>query len=114
MTTRSEAELAAEIRQTISDFLIPLRTTKIIRTNDFERLHALGVELLHTCKGNDRVSKSLTYELYATRGMIDAEIPFHKEKQQLQEMSSRLSMIFDLLLIGEVPEDRIPGRPRIR
>lgn len=114
MTTRSETELATEIRQAVSDFLIPLRTTKVIKSDDFERLHTLGVELLHTYKGNDRVSKSLIYEFYATRGMIDSEIPYHKEKQQLQEMSARLSMIFDLLLIGEVPEDRIPGKPRIR
>jgi len=85
----------------------------MISAESFERLHAFGVELLNIYKGNDRVSKSLIYEFYATRGMIDAEIPYHKDKQQLQEMSARLSMLFDLLLIGEVPADRIPGKPRV-
>jgi hypothetical protein len=80
----------------------------------FERLHGLVLELLHVYKGNDSVSKALLHELYTVPRVVIAEAEHRPvERPRLEHMARTLEYCFGLLLLDEVPEDRVPGVPRI-
>jgi hypothetical protein len=114
MTHRTDDEIAPELREAVTQFLTPLQTMQPTDVAAFKRLHTLVVELMRSCKGSDRVSKSLLHELYSVPRVISAEIAHRPtERHVLEEMSQDLEFCFDQLLLGEVPEDRKPGAPRI-
>jgi hypothetical protein len=74
MTHRTDSEIAPELREAVTQFLVPLKTMQPVDVRAFERLHTLVIELMHTYKGSDRVSKSLLHELYAVPLSISAEL----------------------------------------
>ena len=114
MTHRTDSEIAPELREAVTQFLIPLQTMQPTDVRAFERLHTLVIELMRSYKGIDRVSKSLLNELYSVPRIISAEIEHRPtERLVLEEMAQKLEYCFGLLLLGEVPEDRKPGVPRI-
>ena len=98
----------------LRSFLFRIQTMQPVSSAAFERLHALVVELMRSYKGSDRVSKSLLHAVYSMPRIISAELEHRPaERQMLEQMSQKLEMCFGLLLLGEVPEDRQPGVPRI-
>jgi len=114
MTLRTDEEIAPELREAFTSFFVPLQTTRRVDVAAFERLHALSVELLHSYKGKDLVSKSLLNELYSAPRIIRAESVHRKTgREMLEQMADKLEMCFGLLLLDETPEDRKPGVPRI-
>ncbi len=114
MTFRTDSEIAPDLREAVTQFLVPLQTMQPTDVRAFERLHLLVVELMRSYKGSDRVSKSLLHELYSVPRVIFAELEHRPaERQILEQMAQKLEMCFGLLLLGEVPEDRKPGVPRI-
>ena len=114
MTHRTDSEIAPELREAVTQFLIPLQTMQPIDVRAFERLHALVFELMNSYKGSDRVSKSLLHELYSVPRIISVELAHRPtERQVLEEMAQKLEFSFGLLLLGELPEDRKPGVPRV-
>jgi hypothetical protein len=111
---RSEAEIATALREAFTSFFVPLQRMQPVDVAAFEKLHAQIVELMRFYKGKAHVSKSLLYEVRAASKILMGELQHRPaEKVILEEMLSRLEMSFDLLLLGEVPEDRKPGVPRI-
>ena len=114
MKHRTDSEIAPELREAAIQFLGPLQTMQPIDVRAFERLHSLAVELMHTYKGNDRVSKSLLHELHTLPLIISAELQHRPaDRLALEQMAQKLEYCFSLLLLGEVPEDRKLGVPRI-
>ena len=115
MSFRTDSEIAPELHEAATQFFVPLQTMQPVSRAAFERLHALVVELMRSYKGSDRVSKSLLHAVYSMPRIISAELEHRPaERQMLGEMSQKLEMCFGLLLLGEVPEDRQPGVPRIK
>jgi hypothetical protein len=114
VTNRTDVEIGNELREVITRLIVPLQTRGPIDLVAFERLHSLTVELMRLYKGQDAVSKSLLREIKVAAKIIRAEAPYRaKEENVLEEMARKLEWNFDLLLLGEVPEDRRPGVPRI-
>lgn len=106
--------LSATLREEITNFLVPLQTSRVVKFEAFENLHEIAKDLMRELVGTDRVSKSLLNELYVTALTIKAEAPyFGEQKEQLEQMGDSLEMCFSLILKNEVPEDRVPGVPRI-
>jgi len=102
------------IREAITTFLVPLQATKIIKKDAFEELVNAINALAQALKGHDFVSKSLLDEIYTTIRVLRNEAPhFHSETAVLENMADQLEMLFALILIGETPNDRTPGVPRI-
>ncbi|GJM24871.1 MAG: hypothetical protein DHS20C16_12860 [Phycisphaerae bacterium] len=105
---------AAELRQAITDFLVPLQTTRVVNKDAFARLFTHAQELMPILKEHELVPKSLLNELYRVPLVILAEAPYFKdESEQLDEMAHKIGVCFSRILKGEVPEDRIPGVPRL-
>jgi hypothetical protein len=114
MTFRTETEIAPDLREAVTQFTVPLQRMQPADVRAFDRLHSLVVELMRSYKGSDRVSKSLLHELYSVRRVISAELEHRPaERLILEQMVQTLEMCFGLLLLGEVPEDRKPGVPRV-
>jgi hypothetical protein len=114
MTLRTDKEIAPELREAITRFVVPLQTMQGVDALAFERLYAISVELMRSYKGKDLVSKSLLNELYTTSRIIRAESVHGKtDLQIIAQMADKLEMCFGLLLLNEVPEDRRAGVPRI-
>jgi hypothetical protein len=114
MMNQTDTDIGPQLRDAITQFLVPLQTMQPVNVAAFERLHALAVDLLHCYKDKEYVSKSLLHELHTSIKIITAETAHRaKERQVLEDMTAKLQMCFDLLLIGETPEKRNPGIPRI-
>lgn len=115
MIHRTDSEIAPELREAVTQFLVPLQTMQPTNVKAFERLHGLVIELMRSYKGNDLVSKSLLNELYTVPRIITTELEHRPaEREILEKMTQQLVFCFDLLLIDELPEERRPGVPRIR
>jgi hypothetical protein len=110
----SEAEITTALREAFTSFFVPLQRMQPVDVAAFEKLHAHIVVLMRFYKGKELVSKSLLYEVRSASKILIGELEHRPaEKAILESMISRLEMSFDLLLLGEVPEDREPGVPRI-
>ena len=106
--------IEAELKEAITDFLVPLQTTRVIKQDAFERLHSSAKEICRQLKGNQLVPKSLLNEIYVTALVIKTEQSHFEDRAALlEEMSHQLEMCFILILKDESPEDRQPGVPRI-
>ncbi|GAA5121239.1 hypothetical protein JIN84_00445 [Luteolibacter yonseiensis] len=102
------------IRDAVSNFLIPLQTTRVVGREAFGELHSCVKELAKQLKGHDLVPKSLLNEIYGTMQTLRNEAPYFKgETSTLEDMANQLEMSLGLILIGESHEDRASGVPRI-
>lgn len=106
--------IGEELREAITQFLVPLRTVRIVDQFAFDKLEHAARLLTAKLKGNDLISKSLLKELYATAGIIRAQAPYLKaETAKLEQMADQIQMIFDLIIWDESYDDRKSGVPRV-
>ena len=111
---KNKSLLINELRSKLPEFLIPMQTTKVVEHEVFEEIYLIVQDLMRSLSGEDLVSKSLLDNLYLAIGMIRAEAPYHGENQgDLEDKADKLEYYFSLILKNEVPEDRVPGVPRI-
>jgi len=102
------------IREAVTKFLVPLQTTRIIKRDAFEELANAVKAFAKALKGHDLVPKSLLNEIYTSMQVLRNEAPhFRGETATLEDMANQLEMVLGLILIGESPDDRVPGVPRI-
>jgi hypothetical protein len=104
----------SHIRESVSNFLIPLQTTRVVKREAFEELSISVKTLAKQLKGHSLVPKFLLNEIYKTMQILRNEAPYFKEESEvLTDMANQLEMTLGLILIGESYEDRVPGIPRI-
>jgi hypothetical protein len=102
------------IREAVSNLLIPLQTTRVVKREAFDELNNSVKTLAKQLKGHDLVPKSLLNEVYGTMQVLRNEAPYFKgETAALEDMAKQLEKTLGLILIGESHEDRVPGVPRI-
>ena len=102
------------VREAVSNFLIPLQTTRVVSRKAFEELDDAVKILATQLKGHELVPKSLLNEVYGTMQARRNEAPyFEGETTTHQDMANQLEMTLGLILIGESHEDRVPGSPRV-
>lgn len=105
---------AASLREAISDFLLPLQTTRVINRIAFRRMHGYARQLVLLLQNHEFVSKDILNELFTVSLATRAEAPYYKsDQQELEEMATEIELCFSLILKGEVPGDRIPNVPRV-
>lgn len=112
----SEIEIFADdFRQKISDFLVPIQTSKFVSEEKFRAVQQALELVASKLKDRDLVSKSLLNEAYVTIKILRAEAPhFNKdESMAIVNMANKLEFIFDLILKNETTDQRKPGVPRI-
>ena len=106
--------ISRELPDRVSRLLIPLQTRKVIDQAAFEGLEQCARNLARKLKGSELLPRAVLKELKVTIGVLRAEAQHAGgEAATLVGMSNRLEMVFDLILRGESPDDRVPGVPRI-
>lgn len=107
-------EIGNKLKEAITNFLVPLQTVKIVKSEAFEILRQQAEALALSLKDVESVPKHLLNELYVTIQIIRNEAPYAKgEKALLEQMAAKLEMCFALILRNEVSTERKPGVPRI-
>jgi hypothetical protein len=80
----------------------------------FDFIHAEVESLCYRLKDVDLVSKTILKKIYSLINAAESEAPHCKgSEKRLVEMAQRLRFLFGLILIGETPDERKPGVPRI-
>ena len=70
--------------------------------------------MCYRLKDVDLVSKTMLKDIYSLINAAEAEAPHCRgSENRLTEMAQRLRFLFGLILIGETPDERKPGVPRI-
>jgi hypothetical protein len=106
-------KLENRFKEELGDFLFQLPPVGVVDVAAIPRICEAAEEISRALKGEPLVSKSLLWDFRATTKILRAEAPYMREHtERLIEMADRLEGIFDLILLGESPEDRVPGMPR--
>lgn len=106
--------LAEELSTETLGFLLSIQTVKKIDADAFQRIDQLTRQLAKLLKPQSLVPKNLLHEIRSTTKILRAEAPYiNKGNNPLNAMADKLEMTFDLILLGESHEDRVPGVPRI-
>lgn len=115
MSIERQNEILPKVREAVSAFLYPLKTTRTVKKEAFARLELIVAEATRICKTDNLLSKALLAEIFITTLAIEPEEQFVAiaDRVDLRTMREQLDSLFYLLLRGESPEDRAPGMPRI-
>jgi hypothetical protein len=115
MSIEGQKNVVPELREAVSAFLYPLKTTREVKKEAFARLESLASESTRIGKSDDLLSKELLREVFVTARLIEPEEEFVAvaDRAVLGSMREKLDRLVYLLVIGESPEDRVPGVPRV-
>lgn len=111
---RGIEKIAAELRSSGAELVTALQSTKEIKQPAFERLDQASRELARLLKGAEQLPRRIVNDLYITAKIRENEGPHSKDSVRVGQMAAALYMTFDLILLGESPDDRRPDVPRVR
>ncbi|RVP47330.1 hypothetical protein [Sinorhizobium medicae] len=97
----------------IGKFLQKVQTTRTLDVAQFGRAETALASIADGLQHNDLVPKGFLNELRTAVRILRAENEHFGDRRQLGQLADRLDYIFDLILMGEIPGDRVPGKPRI-
>jgi hypothetical protein len=107
-------EALRALRGSVTRLLVPIQTTRVVDESAFAEVHAHALHLVRLLKHQTKVPKTVLVELHGTFHILRAEAPYLRdEKAVVEEMATKIERCFGMVLGSEVPEDRIPGLPRI-
>jgi hypothetical protein len=115
MSIERQNEILPELRDAVSAFLYPLKTTRAVKKEAFARLESIAAEATRICKTDDLLSKALLAEIFITARSIEPEEGYVAidDRAAVRAMREKLDVLFNLLIAGKSPEDRMPGVPRV-
>ncbi len=115
MSIERQNEILPELREAVSAFLYPLKTTRVVKKEAFARLESIVAEATRICKADDLLSKTLLAEVFITTRSIEPEEEYVAvgDRAALRTMREKLEVLFYLLIDGESLDDRVPGVPRV-
>ncbi|MBK6917055.1 MAG: hypothetical protein IPH07_06615 [Deltaproteobacteria bacterium] len=99
-----------ELKREISEFAVPLQTARQVRSERFDAVIARIGSIARRLQGSDSLPRDLLNEIYFFAQLLRNEA---RQSDALSPLADRVEFLFGLLLKGELPEDRVPGRPRI-
>jgi hypothetical protein len=107
-------EIQEDLKQRLFRFLLPIRTEHHVDRRAFEEVIARANDAARLLKSHELVSKALLNDLHMASKVLRAEAAHIKpETEAMLKMAGRLEFVFDLILLGESPEDRVSGVARI-
>lgn len=103
-----------QFKDDLLKFLVGIQIRRVVDRAMFSRIDRGAIELARLLKGQPLVPRSLLNEFRMATKAMRAEAPYVAGgENELITMANRLEFIFDLILMGESPDDRVPGVPRI-
>ena len=107
-------EMHEDLRERLSRFLLPIQTERHVDHRAFEEVIARANDAARLLKSHELVSKVLLNDLHMASKVLRAEAAHIKsETEAMLKKAGRLEFVFDLILLGESPEDRVSGVARI-
>jgi hypothetical protein len=104
--------LLDDLRQCVSDVLLPLQTARTL--SGFEALVGSARRVVESMKGSALVPKEILRELYFCTQALRNEAPYvGKESAAVIELANQLEYLFGLILLDEGTSERVPGDPRV-
>lgn len=98
----------------LSEFIQKIQLGRKLDVEAFERIYENSQKLTQELKYSPMVPKAVLNELrIATKVLRSEAVYMGKEEEASLDMAKKLEMMFDLILLGESHNDRIPGIPRI-
>ncbi len=103
-----------ELRHWVTEFIYPLQTTREINLKASDRMQECALALVRLLKHEELLPRSVLIEIRVVAGVLSNEAPYFGEHAAtLEEIARNMEYFYQLILGGEVPEDRAPGVPRI-
>lgn len=94
--------------------LLPIQIERNIDILMLAEFISIAKELARILKGCELIPKSTLNVLNMTKKALHAEIPYLRSNADSAiKMTNEIEYIFDLIILGECCEDRVPGVPRI-
>ena len=98
----------------LGKFLLQIQNNKSFDHDAMGRLEKIGRELAKLLKHQDMIPKVILREMRSAIKILRAEAPYMPSEQRVMlDLADRIEMTFDLILLGEDYEDRLPGVPRV-
>jgi hypothetical protein len=98
----------------LGDFLGKVQLGRSFDVAAFKRLDEDSRTIAKLLKNRLLIPRFVLNEMRTAMKILRAEAPYMPNEQcAMNDMADRLEMTFDLILLGEDHEDRIPGTPRI-
>lgn len=95
-------------------FLLSIQVERDVDLLAAQEVISRAKELARALKGCELVPRDALKELHMTKKILRAEIPYLKNgADEVIKVADEIEFIFDLILLGECCEDRVPGVPRI-
>jgi len=114
MNREEQVVLEKRFKENLGRFLVAVQTERVVSQVAFADINNDAVQIARVLKLYPDISKSLLNAWRTGIKVLRAEAPYvPEEAQAMTEMADKLEMTFDLVLMGESPEDRVPGVPRI-
>lgn len=102
------------LKEQLFKFLLPIQTERYVDRRVFEVVIELANDAARLLKSSELVPKALLNDLHSASKVLRAEAPHIKlETDAMIQMAQTLEFLFDLILLGESKDDRVPGVPRI-
>jgi hypothetical protein len=113
---KSEAinHLTENVKNAITEFFVPLMTTKDVNETAFNELHELCVRMTNVLAGMDMIPREFLSELNTAIGILyNEDSAYHERSDDLKSMGDKLQWIYGTILSGESYSEPQPGAPRI-
>ena len=107
-----DSQIAA-FSQEIGEFIYKIQTARKLDANQFRRAEIALTSIAEALRHTTLLPKSLLNELRTAIRILRAENDHFEDRHQLGQLADKLEHLFDLILMGETPADRVPGKPRI-
>jgi hypothetical protein len=114
MSLSEIGRLEDRLRDELGRFLLAIQTERVVDLNALQKVDHEAADIARHLKGEALVPKSLLRELRFGIKILRAEAPYVRgETSRLNDLADKLEMTFDLILLDESYEDRVPGVPRV-
>ncbi|MFN3149105.1 hypothetical protein [Bremerella sp.] len=103
-------EFEQRLLNELYECLLAIKSMQTVKNETFAEIEAMTVELLQEHKAESMISKRTASILLMYPDSLEAEAPYHENKEAMLAHSHQMSIYFGFLLAQEIPSDRAPGR----
>jgi len=114
MSANGHEHLCREFMETVGKFGFQIGSGGYFDDKLFSEIKELARPVLKANKSNTHLPKNMLSEIYATINIIENDKAYiNAPADKIEEALDKLNAIFEMLIISEIYDDRIPGTPRI-
>lgn len=93
--------------------LFRVQSERSVDVSSIQPIEMLAADVAALAKSHPMLPKSMLNEFRTAIRILRNEAAAIPRPATLIQLADALDVVFDLILMGETPQDRVPGRPRI-